>query len=86
MKEEKSKEQHTKSKNLCIRVAKENAIFLYQLLESYEGIMNYSTLPASKGSAYRDIAIYSPLEMCQEREEALYSIQESIPIKILPYT
>ena len=63
-----------------IRVAKEDAVFLYQLLESYENVMNFSTLTSPKEAAYRDIALYSSPAMEEEREEVLSHIGKSIQI------
>lgn len=82
-KKNKRQDQQKRSTSLSVRVAKENAVFLYQLLESYENVMSYSTFPCSKGSAYRDIIIHSPLGMLEEREEVLANIQKSIPLRIL---
>lgn len=46
-----------------IRVRKEDAAFVYFILESYEGIVSYSTLapkPGEEGAAHRDLELRIP--------------------------
>ncbi len=43
-----------------IRVRKEDSAFVYFILESYEGITSYSTLPFKPGEAHRDLELMVP--------------------------
>jgi hypothetical protein len=43
-----------------IRVRKEDSAFVYFILESYEGITGYSTLPSRAGDAHRDLELMIP--------------------------
>jgi hypothetical protein len=43
-----------------IRVAKGDSAFIYFILESYEGIVSYSTLPFETGEPHRDLELRIP--------------------------
>jgi hypothetical protein len=43
-----------------IRVKKEDSAFVYFILESYEGITSYSTLPFKKSDLFRDLELRIP--------------------------
>lgn len=51
---------------MVLRVKKEDSAYLYQILESYEGLTNYSTLPTEKGLPYRDILLHIAPDLRRE--------------------
>jgi hypothetical protein len=67
-----------------IRVKKEDSVFIYWILESYEGIASYSTLEFKVGDPHRDLELRIPPDFLNEVEELLkqmgdivYEIDES---------
>lgn len=56
---------------MIIRIAKADAAFVYALLEGYEGLVNYSTLPSAPDSGFRELAIF-PTESMQAELKPLY--------------
>lgn len=54
-----------------IRMKKEDSAFVYAILESYEGIASYSTLPFEKGSPIRDMVLMIPPDFTSDVEAAL---------------
>ncbi len=68
---------------LVVRVRKQDSAYLYQLLESYEGIANYSTLPAEKELPYRDIVLHIAPDLLPALETVLSTIAEEIPLERL---
>ena len=68
---------------MILRVAKEQSAFLFQLLEGYDGLANYSTLDAPVGAGYRDIQLYPAPDMRVELDEALKCIARSVDFKVL---
>ncbi len=67
---------------MIIRLPKEQAIFLYQILESHDNLVNYSTQTTDSTLGYRDIAIYIPLGLEEEFANVLKSLSE-LDIKII---
>jgi hypothetical protein len=65
---------------MLIRVRKQDSAYLYQVLESYEGLTNYSTLPAPKEQAYRDIYLHLAPDLKQEVDLLLTRLAEEIPL------
>lgn len=65
-----------------IRVNKCDAAFLYQLLESYEGVCSYSTLENEKGDAFRDVELASPESLRPDLEKMLLGIRTEIPMEV----
>lgn len=68
---------------MILRVSKEYAAFLYQLLESYEGLASYSTLTEGKTLPYRDIELFPGPGQEEELERVLVALQAEIPIERL---
>ena len=54
-----------------IRVAKEDSAFVYFILESYEGICSYSTLPFAPGEMHRDLELNIPIDFIEEVQAVL---------------
>lgn len=69
---------------MILRVKKEDSAYLYQVLESYEGIANYSTLPEAKGVAHRDIILHTAPDLESVVEELVRRLKEEIEIEIMP--
>jgi hypothetical protein len=61
-----------------IRVKKEDAAFVYFILESYEGITSYSTLESNEGEGYRDLELRVPPDFVSEVEDLLQRLGELI--------
>ena len=53
------------------RVRKEDSAYVYFILESYEGITSYSTLPFEKGDIHRDLELRIPPDFLNEVEDLL---------------
>ena len=69
---------------LVLRVARENAAFLYALLEAHDGVFNYTTLINDKHLGYRDIFVFSTVSMHEEMRYALETFRGSVDFQILP--
>jgi len=63
-----------------IRVRKQDSAYLYQILESYEGLTNYSTVSAAKELLYRDIVLHVTPELRPEVEKLIERLSREIPI------
>jgi len=54
-----------------IRVPKEETVFLYALLESYEGLASYSTVDFSTATSYRDMELRYSVNFKKDVERLL---------------
>ena len=61
-----------------IRVKKEDSAYVYFILESYEGITSYSTLPFQQGDAFRDLELRIPPDFVAEVEDLLNQLGELV--------
>jgi hypothetical protein len=61
-----------------IRVRKEDSAFVYFILESYEGIASYSTLPFAPGDAHRDLELQIPRDFEPEVERLLQTLGDLV--------
>ncbi len=68
---------------MILRVRKEDSAYLYQLLESYEGLVNYSTLTVDKTLPHRDILLHQAPDLRVELERVITRIAAEIPLEIL---
>jgi hypothetical protein len=68
---------------MILRVPKDKSALLYQLLEGYEGMANYSTLDSVPGEGYRDIQLFIAPDFLAEMELVLKNIQELVPFIVL---
>lgn len=64
---------------MIIRVPKEHAAYLYQLLESYEGLTNHSTVSLEKELRFRDVKLHIAPDLKHELLAVLERIQREIP-------
>jgi hypothetical protein len=63
-----------------IRVRKEDSAYVYFILESYEGIVSYSTLEHRVGAAYRDLELRIPPDFTREVEELLEAWKDLVVV------
>ena len=61
-----------------IRVKKEESAFVYFILESYEGIVSYSTLDYQVGDLHRDLELRIPPDFLDETREVLKSLGDLV--------
>ena len=66
-----------------IRVRKQDSAYLYQILESYEGLANYSTISQEKDLPYRDIALHIAPDLRTHVEELVARLSREIPVELL---
>ncbi|MDC1174602.1 hypothetical protein OAT67_04385 [Bacteriovoracaceae bacterium] len=69
--------------HLIIRVPKHESAFTYFQLESHEGLCFYSTLESSMGQGYRDLELFSPIELDPDFRLMIKKLQDSYPTEIL---
>ena len=69
---------------MIIRVRKQDSAFLYQLVESYDGLANFSTLTVDKGLPYRDIALHIAPDLRGEVEALVDRLAREFPLERLP--
>jgi hypothetical protein len=77
---------YSNSKNLyrtIVRVSKENASFLYFMLESNEGIAFYSTVEESLQESFRDIKITCTPEYHEKVLHLLNFLRKTFPIDLI---
>lgn len=68
---------------VVIRVRKQDSAYLYQILESYEGLANYSTVSLAKDLPYRDIALHIAPDLRAEVESLIQRLSAEIPLEKL---
>lgn len=69
-----------KASILRIRVRKEDSAFIYNVLESSEGVASYSTLPFTPGELHRDLELtYSP-DFDEELRDILQGLGDKVYI------
>lgn len=68
---------------MVLRVAKPDSAYLYALLEAYEGVVNYSTLPTEKACGYRDIYVFSTPSLFDELQKVITLLRQSVSFQIL---
>jgi hypothetical protein len=66
---------------MILRVAKQDAAFLYALLEAYEGVLSYSTLESDKSAGYRDIEVSSTPSQKDDLEQIVIALSKEISIQ-----
>lgn len=68
---------------VIIRVPKHQSSLCYFILESNEGIAFYSTMPSSLKKQYRDLEIYSPIELKENLMAILGHLKNKVDLSIL---
>jgi len=51
---------------MVLRVRKEDSAYLYRILESYEGLTNFSTLERPENAAFRDVELHIAPDLLPE--------------------
>lgn len=69
---------------MVLRVKKEDSAYLYQILESYEGLTSFSTLFESKSIPYRDVILHIAPNSRKEVERLVMALKEEIALEVLP--
>lgn len=69
---------------MILRVKKQDSAFLYQLLESYEGLASFSTVTEQKDLPYRDIELHIAPDLAAEVEAMVARLEKDIPLERLP--
>ncbi|RZA05325.1 MAG: DUF4911 domain-containing protein [Proteobacteria bacterium] len=71
---------------MILRVKKEDSAYVYQVVESYEGISNYSTLGEVKGSPYRDVILHIAPDLRHHVEKLVEALKKEIPLEVIEPT
>jgi hypothetical protein len=66
-----------------IRVAKDDAFFVYFTFESNEGLCFYSTVDESLKSQYRDIEVRAPIEARENLQALIARLQSEFRLDII---
>lgn len=70
-------------KPVVLRVAKQDAAYLYALLEAQDGVVNFSTLPSEKSAGFRDIYVFSTESMYDEMLRMIAQLRESVGFQVI---
>jgi hypothetical protein len=65
---------------MVLRVPKQDSAYLYQLLESYEGLANFSTVSTDRELPYRDIALHIAPDFRAEVEALVERLSRELEI------
>ncbi len=68
---------------MVLRVKKKDSAYVYQLLESYEGLANYSTLTEQKGLPYRDILLHVAPDLRSFVETVVAHLAREVELELL---
>ena len=68
---------------MILKVQKKDSAYLYQLLESYEGLANYSTVNIEKDSPHREIKLHLAPDLVPQLKQVLRKIAEEIQIEVI---
>lgn len=63
-----------------IRAPKEETVFLYALLESYEGLASYSTVDYSSSKPYRDMELRFSVDFKEDIDRLLSQLESIVYI------
>lgn len=77
---------HQETKELyysILRVPKDEAYFVYFILESNEGLCYFSTMDESLQGQYRDIEVRSTVELKEEVQKLISRLQQEIRLDVL---
>lgn len=68
---------------MILRVKKQDSAYLYQVLESYEGLTNFSTVVTPKELPYRDIELHMAPDLKSHLLRVLDHLKGEIPIEVI---
>lgn len=66
------------AKIIRIRTSKEDTAYLYFILESYEGLCAYSTLPHEVGDLHRDMEMVVPVSQLENFNRLLIVLKNEL--------
>ena len=66
---------------MVLRVKKADSAYLYRVLESYEGITNFSTLPEPPGVPYRDVLLHIAPDFLPAVERLVAHLKQEMEIE-----
>lgn len=66
-----------------LRVAKDDAYFVYFTFESNEGLCYYSTVDESLKGSYRDLDVRCPIELKEDLKALIQRLQTEIRLDVL---
>jgi hypothetical protein len=73
---------------VILRMKKEDSAYVYQVLESYEGITNYSTVDGDKGthdrigSPYRDVVLHIAPDLRHHVDKLVENLKKEIYLEV----
>lgn len=67
---------------MILRVKKEDSAYVYQVIESYEGITNHSTLGEEKGTPHRDVILHIAPDLRHHVERMVEELKKEIPLEV----
>lgn len=70
---------------MILKVPKEQAVFLYQLLESYDNLASYSTRSEDKGLGYREIVVHTTPGLREEFSIVLKHLAREVEFQVVPF-
>jgi hypothetical protein len=70
------------AKKIIIRSKKEDSVFLYNILESHEGLTSYSTLPFDRHDQHRDLQLWFAAESEADVRRVLVQFGDMITILV----
>lgn len=68
---------------MVLRVRKADSAYLYQVLESYEGLTNFSTLEDREDPAYRRIVLHIAPDLRVDVERLVKHLQKEIFLELV---
>jgi predicted RNA-binding protein len=68
---------------VILRVKKEDSAYVYQVIESYEGITNHSTLGEVKGTPHRDVILHIAPDLRHHVERMVEELKKEIAIEVI---
>lgn len=68
---------------MVIRIKKEDSAYVYRVLESYEGLTNFSTVDGEFSTPFRDIQLHMAPDLVAEVKILIKNLSEEIPLEIL---
>jgi hypothetical protein len=69
--------------SMVIRVRKQDSAYVYRILESYEGLTNFSTLGDEFSGQERDIVLHIPPDQKAEVIRLVERLKEEIPVEVI---
>ena len=68
---------------MVIRVRKQDSAYVYRILESYEGLTNFSTLGEEFSGDHRDIILHIPPDQKEAVKLLVANLQAEIPLEVV---